>query len=172
MTSDVVLFGSVGSRGVQDYVSLSECACLTCLPPPAFSEVAPMGCPWKRNRFDVWLCKLGTLSSVFQVAVVLVRFPCQPGVMPVECCLIHFVVLLFAGCRSYIVSKVLNGGKGSCGVQEAVSFSRLRVPTVVVCSCLQWAMCVNTSCEARGFRVTSYKSPRIPGPTMVSSSAC
>ena len=74
MTSDVVLFGSVGSRGVQDHVSLSERACLTCLPPPAFSEAASMECLWKRNQYDVWLCRLGTLSSVFQVAVALVRF--------------------------------------------------------------------------------------------------
>ena len=30
--------------------------------------------PWKRKQCDVWSCKLGTLSSGFQVAVVLVRF--------------------------------------------------------------------------------------------------
>ena len=89
VTSDVGLFGGVGSRGVQDHVSLSECAYLTCLPPPAFSYAALMESLWKRYRSDVWL-KLGTLSSVFLVAVVLVRSPCQFGVLLVDCSLIHF----------------------------------------------------------------------------------
>ena len=122
----VGLFGRVGSRGVQDHVSLSECAYLTCLPLPAFSEVAVMERPWKRKRCVVWLCTLGTLfSSVFQVAVVLVRSMCQSGVLPVVCSLLH-------------------------------------VPS--------GSMSVNATCEARGLRVASYKSPSMSGPMMVSVS--